>query len=440
MDGAARHDPGVPMTHRTPRPRGALAVVAALGAGGAVGLAGVGLGLLPATADSACATYLATAAADGVRTYAAAPGASPTDVDGAGPAAQAEIQDPSRSEAFAGAPSSNAAAGNAGAANVDATQVPVFAISQYPSTPKAGSSSPAATLSSTSDERSSTAKAAAGGPADDQLAAGQASASASASCADDGTTKAVADSVTQMIDVEGVLRIASVHSTATAAISPSGERTLDGKIALEGVTVAGQGVGVSDKGIVVGDAPTALPADNPLVKALADAGITVHTVGVAKNDQDGNVVAPALEITVTRAVPGVGTGPVSTTYTFGRAFARASATPGDSASTPDLVVGADEGTSPDALGPDALSAPAATDSGSSAGPDLSASGPTSAGAAPSGGRAASPSADTPSVALPAQRISNASTASVYPAVALGALVLVAAGVVFKFLGVRLRWN
>lgn len=427
------------MTRRRSRSRPSLVLTTVVVAGGAVGLAGVALGLGPATAQTGCMEYGALAAADGVRTLASAPGSSPTDVDGQGPAAQAEADSVAGSRGFAGVPFSNAAAGNAGAGGVDATQVPVFAISEYPSRPSASSSTPAASVESKSEERSSNAKASAGGPGDEQAAAGRATATADASCADDGTIKAVGDSVAQMIDVGGVLRIAFVRSTATATVTPSGERTLDGKLSVEGVTVAGQTVGVGDKGIVVGSTPTALPADNPLAQALTDAGIAVRTVGVVKDDKDGDVIAPALEITVTRPISGVGTGPVTTTYTFGRAYARATATPGEPAVS-DADAPVDGGVAPEVLGPDALAPPAVGDGSlalGSTGADLA---PSVSRPGGSGDGEAGASSGTPGVLVPAQRIATTSSASLYPAVALGALVLAAAGVVFRFLGVRLRWN
>jgi hypothetical protein len=46
----------------------------------------------------------------------------------------------------------------------------------------------------------------------------------------------------------------------------------------------------------------------------------------------------------------------------------------------------------------------------------------------------------PTVRVTAQPIVNASTASLYPVLAFGALVLAAAFLLFRNLGVRLRWN
>jgi hypothetical protein len=383
----------------------------------------VGFGA-PAAAGAGCGEYGALAAADGIRTLGSSPGSSPTDVDGQGPAAQAQADSTAGSMGYAGIPFSNAAAGNAGAANLDATQVPVFAISQYPSRPKASTSTPAGGVESTSEERSSAAKASAGGPASGSATVGNTAAAASASCADDGTITADARSSAQVIDVGGVLRVASVTSHAVASVSPSGTRTLQGTIDVEGATVLGQSVGIGDRGLVVGATPTAVPVgDDPLVQALADAGIAVRTLGVSKDDATGEVLAPSLEITVTRGVSGVGTGPTSVTYTFGRAHAVASAAPGEAPA--EVVSGA---------GPVAPLGDAAATAGSGLPVASGPSGPSGAS------RSAPGSAATSAAPLPVQRIVNASAASLYPALAVGAVVFAAAWLLFRTLGVRLRWN
>jgi hypothetical protein len=406
---------------RAPRRRLPVVRAAAVGLAASAALVAVGFGA-PAAAGAGCGEYGALAAADGIRTLASAPGSSPTDVDGQGPAAQAQADSTAGSTGYAGIPFSNAAAGNAGAANLDATQVPVFAISQFPSRPKASTSTPAGGVESTSEERSSAAKASAGGPASGSATAGNTTAAASASCADDGTIKAEARNSAQVIDVGGVLRIASVTSHAVASVSASGQPTLQGTIDVEGVTVLGQVVGIGDRGLVVGASPAAVPAgDNPLVQALDDAGIAVRTLGVTKDEATGDVLAPSLEITVSRSVPGVGTGPNSVTYTFGRAHARASGVPSEDVTD---VAGGAEPVAP--LG--AVAAPVA------AGDLPIAAAPTATGR-PTSGPAASPAR-----AVPVQRIVNASAASLYPPLAVGAVVFAAAWLLFRTLGVRLRWN
>jgi hypothetical protein len=205
-----------------------------------------------------------------------------------------------------------------------------------------------------------------------------------------------------------------------ASVSPSGEPTLQGTIEVEGVTVLGQAVGIGDRGIVVGATPTAVPVgDNPLAQALADAGVTVRTLAVTKHDTTGEVLAPSLEITVSRSAPGVGTGPESVTYTFGRAHARASGTP--AAAVAD-VVGAAEPVGPLAAAPNAgRDVPGASAPIAASGPALR-------------------PASSPARPVPVQRIMNASAASLYPPLALGAVVFAAAWLLFRTLGVRLRWN
>jgi hypothetical protein len=392
-------------------------------------------------ADTACSQYSALAAADGVRTLVSAAGFSPTDVDGQGPAAQAQADSLQGSMGFAGAPFSNAAAGNAGAAKVDATQVPVFAISSYPSRPVASSSNPLMTLESKSQQLSSTARALLGGPSTPEQSIGQMRANATASCGGAGTIKAVAESATQLIDVGGVLRIASVRSNASATVSAGGARKLEASMVVDGVTVLGQSVGIGDKGLIVGGSPAAPPApDDALVAALSNAGIGVRLVAASKDQKHGDAIAPSLELTVTRVVSGVSPTPFTTTYTFGRAYARAAGTAGDSGVN--IGLGGGALASPGTVAAPAASSPSATGAAStSSGPPLSTGVPAVAGGtSPTGrilGRSTVPGADQ---AAPAQRIANASAQSLYPALVIGAVVFAAAWLAFRTLGVRLRWN
>src|SRR5206468_1293679 len=117
----------------------------------------------------------ALGAADGVRTTQSAPGFTPTDVDAEGPAAQAKVDALSGSTGFAGSPYSDTAAGNVGVAGVDATQVPVIAISSYPARSKDDKSTPAYTLVAKSEALSSSAEAAGGPPASKDASVGRAS-------------------------------------------------------------------------------------------------------------------------------------------------------------------------------------------------------------------------------------------------------------------------
>lgn len=386
-----------------------------------------------AAAEAGCSSYSAVASASGVFVLSSAPGASPTDVDGQGPAAQAQADSTQGSNGWAGIPYSAAAANNAGAGGADATQVPVFAISQYPATPKSSHDTPGAAVESTSEERSSTARASAGGPTSESANLGNSTSNATARCADDGVVLANGHSVTQAIDIAGVLRIGSVTSDAVAKVDAAGKRAVSGTIKVEGVTVVGQTVGVGDQGLLLGGrAASPLPDASPLATVLTGAGISVKVLTVIKDDAAGDVVAPGLEVSVTRAVSGVGTGPTTTTYTFGRSHAHVAhvAHGADSGDVRSGMVESGGDSSAAALG----SLPASDT------PDLR------AGSEPASPARTSPM--TPSRSAPrssstsrvtAQPIANASTASLYPVLALGAVVLAAAFLLFRTLGV-VRWN
>jgi hypothetical protein len=135
----------------------------------------------------------------------------------------------------------------------------------------------------------------------------------------------VADDSVQSLDIAGVLRVASVRTHAKATRSSSGHLQLDGTVDIEGASVLGQPVSITDQGIVVGPAPVP-GVTNPLQAALTTAGITVSAVAAMKDPANGQVLSGALEISVAQKVPNVGSGPVTTTYTLGRGYATTRAT------------------------------------------------------------------------------------------------------------------
>jgi hypothetical protein len=395
-----------------------LAVAAAL-----IGTAAMMMRGASAQASTPCSDFSAVSAADGARVVGSTPGLSPTDVDGQGPAAQAQVDSNGISTGFAGAPYSEAAAGNAGAGNVDATKVPVFAISSYPSAPTGGTSTPAASVEAKSEALASTAKAVAGGSGSSDPSSGRSSTTAASSCAEDNTVTAKSENLSEVVSFSGgVLRLGSVRSNASAVVS-GGNLTLTGTMVVEGATILGQAVSITDQGLVAGSTPSPLPA-NPLTSPLKDAGISVRVIAAVKDPARGQVVAPGLEVTVAKGVAGVGSGPATTTYTYGRAYARAGGKPSDLGS-PTVSVGS-VSSSPTSR----VSTPASSR--------------TSTKTTPASGTAAPTTPKAPAPAAPAPirnstQVANASLASVYPAVAAGAAVLAAAWLLFKSLGVRLRW-
>ena len=402
---------------------------------GAIGVVTVTAGLvnLDATAGAqsadACAahtTYSSVGAAVAVRTMVWAPGRSlAPGADADLPGAQAAVDSVLGSKGFAGAPYASVVAENAGQADMEASDLPVFAVSEYPVTPEASNSTPAATVSAKSTERSSTAEATGGGPGSDQASAGRAVAKAAASCEGDGGLKATADTSADMIALAGVLRIGRVESHAVAERDGQGKLVkLDGTVSAEGVTVLGQAAAITDKGLVVGSSPTPLPAD-PLTEALVEAGITVRYIAAERDAERGEVVAPGVEVTITAPVPNGE--PVTTSYVFGRALARTTLTPGDTLAPP--VEDDAPPVVPDAATPD--------------GPDLPTPAlPTSEIAAPATGTGASPrpvATDRPPVVLPTAQIGNWSVAPAYSALGVGALLLLV-WLLFEKIAVRFAWR
>lgn len=302
------------------------ALRAIIGGSGAMGLA-IGIaGLQGVGAQGAgCGSYpsysaLASAAAQ--RTSIAAPGLLPVnEADHALPESQAEFDSRIGSLAHAGAPYSEIVAGNVGLTGVNANDVPVFAVARHPTDPKVEKSTPASTLTAEADADSAAARTEGGTNA---ASAGRVATSALAQCDDGGSIEAVAENRVELLNVDGVVRLGLVRSHARAIVDENGKPTLQGTMEVEGATVLGQRVAITDQGLVVGSSPAPLPADDPIATALADAGIAVRFIAAEQDPEQGQVFAPGLEIAVTRRVEGAGTGPAVTTITLGRAYARAS--------------------------------------------------------------------------------------------------------------------
>ena len=180
---------------------------------------------------------------------------------------------------------------------------------------------------------------------------------------------------------------------------------------------------------MIGSAGTPL-GDNPLAAALDQAGITVRYVAATKDADGKGTVAPGIEVTVRRGAQGVTSGDGSVTYTFGRAYARASSA---ATSAPDAGdVSTEVGGAPSAGS--GSGGGSATDGGV----DLAPSAPLTDLPAPVGGSGDGGGGGSTGVGL--ATIGNTSSASVYPALVGGAAALVAAFVLFEALGLRLRWR
>lgn len=370
-------------------------------------------------ASGACDQYSALGSAVGFQTTQASGGVLLTDVDASVPGAQASIDSLTGSTSWSGAPYSSTVAGNTGLAGVDNEQVPVYAESTYPTKPKSTKSTPSMSLVATTGEHSSSAKADGGAPPSESATAGHTTISADSTCAD-GTLRGAADTTVDMVDVAGVLKVRSIHGHAEVVVDPSGRRTMSATMDAQGATVLGQPVAITDQGLVIGGSAAPLPG-NPLAKALSDASIDVKTLAGTNDPEHGFVSAPTVEITVTRGVQGVGSGPATTTYTLGRVLARAGAASSESAvDDADLVIGGDPSTGGDVV----AAAPA---------PNVA----LPPGAPPAVARVRSP---VRTAAQPALSLIGARNLGVYPAVALSALVLLGAWLFLDRWGSKQRWR
>lgn len=373
-----------------------------------------------ATGASACADY-ATLSIEGLASGAQVvqgleDATLVNAVDAAGPSAQALVNSITGSSGRAGSPFSSTVADNAGQAHASPNDVPFFAVSSYPVRPEASQKSPAFTLQATSGQYVSTAAAEVAGRSTPTGAAGSARTSATAECTDDGSLHAIADSVTDGIAIANVLTIGSVRSHAEVTISPSGERKVDATTKFEGVAVLGQPIAISEEGLIIGPTVAPMPA-NPLATALERAGITARYLDAVKDPSGGTGIAPGVELTVTYTVPGVGSGPLSTSFTFGQAYARASRT-----TAPAVVVSVPA--------PPVISAPVAAS-------PLIQSPPTTPALAET---AAPVAAGARLVNASTTRIADWSIAAAYYALALGMVLSIGVRAGYRRLLVRFRWT
>lgn len=362
-----------------------------------------------AAAAPSCGEFTAVAAASGAQSFTSSPYLLTT-VDGGAPTAQVHVDSVGQSIGHAGAPYSETVAGNAGVGGADATAVPVFAISSFPARPEASTSQPGLALRAKSSEFSSSAQAEAGGPAS-ATTFGRSNTTATGSCDEHGTVSAKSVSEAQALSFEGVLAIAAIRAEASVVIDAQGTRHLASSFTADGATILGLPVRISDGAIVVPGSKIPWSSD-PLAKALEDAGISLRIVGAAEDSKKDQALAPALEVTVARDLGG-GTAPTTMTYSFGRAYARASRT----ADAEQVAPGSAESA-------DIQPVPPSTASRSEALP------PSRATARPIG---------LVNDVLDALRIRTVSMRKVYPVLVLGALMLAMSSILFR-VGVKGRWR
>jgi hypothetical protein len=331
-------------------------------------LAGVGLigaGLVGAETSGSSSLIDLSASASGVHLIVAMPDFVAVErfIDGGGPTAQASLS-------TLGGPSSYAAQpypGEIAIAFPGLMKVVGFPVDvpPYPFYVNASATKPESKLSQPGFELSATAGAtdaassAQSGQASDQAVVGHARSTAH-TWLDGPVFRSEAVSTGDLFKV-GPLRLAGMKSKATASIPASGGApTLASELEVAAASVNDVPVTFTPGGVTLGGSKVPLPKDNPITKALDQAGVSVEYL--AASTSENTVVSPGLRIRAFQTFPGANK-QLQVTYLIGMTVAHAgvSAVAGDGgAAVPDLPLtsapntSTPEGTGQQSTGADAV--------------------------------------------------------------------------------------
>jgi hypothetical protein len=294
-------------------------------AGAAVVLVGSSaITAMPPVAGAAL-VFTATSGASALRvseSVAGSPGAE-TLIDGGGPIAQTVLASGGAGTSFASFPyPGETAVAFPGQLAGLAPQLP--RLPDYPFYVRADQTDPEPALveipggklaatASPSEARSTAAVAAAATP-DGTAGVGQLEASARSAVSDESVT-ATATARTSGIAI-GPLRIASLVSTATAAVDPAGALTRTSSVRIEGMTLDGQGLAIENGEVVLAGAKAPLPDTGPVKEALAQAGLDIEYL--AREETPTGIVGEGFAVRRTHDTPN---GPVTVRFAFGQAAA-----------------------------------------------------------------------------------------------------------------------
>jgi hypothetical protein len=241
---------------------------------------------------------------------------------------------------------------------------PFSVTSNYPSTPSSAVSQGIYNISATSGPDSSTATASSG--VDGSVQVGLAKSTSVVSLNADGSVTAKGTSDNEGLTL-GALRIGSIVSGATVTELPGGTPTRSVDMEMGTITVAGQKIGLTNKGLVVAGTTIPLPADSQLLAVLAKQNLTLTYL--AETDLPDGVVSPGIELTTTQTL--TNGQPATLTYVLGRSMAIVtnSAASVVGSTTPSNVVVPTGGSS----GGGVINPSVSTDNGSVSGPSTTTS-------------------------------------------------------------------
>ncbi|MFN2537766.1 MAG: hypothetical protein ABR549_06385 [Mycobacteriales bacterium] len=340
-------------------------LVAATATGWAAGLL-----VVAARHSQAGGTFRATSAATAVTAQLSNPDQLPLSAtaEGSTQTAQAVVDQLGTSQGFASSPYPGGfvlgvpgLVAGAGGPSLP-VEYPLYVSSDRETRPKAEATGPTYALRSVSTEGSTHASAVGSVVENPRARSGRASAEATSSVAGDGSISATGTTEIDNFTVAGVVSLARVSSRVTATRSPTGKLSRSSHLELEGGQVAGQQIALANGQLVVAGTKQPLP-ESPLAATLAQAGVTLATVGPA-DDPNGRT-GGAVIVTITNTNDA--TSSSRATYRLGSAtaFVTFGGSPDDQQPT-----FRDDGSSQPPVTSGTGSAPTGTGSGELAGPGL----------------------------------------------------------------------
>ena len=423
----------------------------------AIGAAGLAFVPASARADSGPASFAGSSDAFGANLTVTVPGGpvTSTPVDSGGPTAQSELTSFGTSLGYAAFPDPGETVISAptllqGLLSTGLSGLPPISIPQPPPYPFYAQSEAGTQPSdqvgagpyslSTSSNDTGTQSAASGG-LQDGLTGNVAlvTSTSSVKVQPDGSVLAQATSEIQGLKV-GPLAIGDVLSTANETALPDGTVTPSTNLVITGVQVGGLPVSLSGTNLNLPGPSVPLPINPTLRSILASSGLTATVV--APQQHNGEVLAPALELTGPVNDLGAGTGPGTFTLILGGAEAAMQVGAGPPATTPTASSPADlsgtgSGSSNSDLGSTNPVSPQI-----SAATGVAAAGPT-ADSLSAGSRLAQPGSARSLSGRSVDLVSNPlgfDIRSLYLVFAAAALIAVVAAQLMRSLGVRGPWT
>jgi hypothetical protein len=281
-------------------------------------------------------TFDALATAEAFRYQLGSPGFLVVEryIDFGAPVAEASIDSLGRSSAFASDPypgdtfiaGPGTFSGVTGLPNPG--NYPFYVATSYPAKPESTYDEPAYQLKAKSEEVQSTSIAQHGGASGDSAVFFAEATSTVDYTPATGAVKAQSKALARQLDIGGVLKIGSMDTSATVSQVPGQEAVRESTFRVDFVSIAGQAVGISAKGLTLAGSNAPLPDGSPMAQALKNANISVQYLQAA--NQPGEVTSPGLVITQRFKVP---QGPeMISTLVLGRAVARVAI--GDAVASP----------------------------------------------------------------------------------------------------------